>query len=67
MSMANKNHNHKSVEALTHDEARRKNIPTAEFQSVMRKEELAPIRIAYKRGAARLHVEKRKPEAMEKS
>lgn len=28
----------KTVETLTHDEARRKNIPTAEFQSVMRKE-----------------------------
>jgi len=28
-----------SVEALTHEEARRKNIPTAEFQSVMDKDE----------------------------
>jgi adenine-specific DNA-methyltransferase len=25
----------KTVETLTHEEARRKNIPTAEFQSVM--------------------------------
>ena len=29
----------KEVEALTHGAARRKNIPTAEYQSVMRDEE----------------------------
>ena len=29
----------KSVEALTHDEAKRKNIPTAEYQSVLQKTE----------------------------
>ena len=28
----------KSVETLIHEEASRKNIPTAEFQSVMRKD-----------------------------
>src|ERR1700690_1855101 len=39
----------KTVEALTHEEASRKNIPTAEFQSVMQKEQLTPIRIAYER------------------
>ena len=39
----------KKVEALTHDEASRKNIPTAEFQSVMRKDEQSPIRVAYER------------------
>jgi adenine-specific DNA-methyltransferase len=39
----------KSVETLIHDEASRKNIPTAEFQSVMRDEELSPVRIAYER------------------
>lgn len=39
----------KSVETLTHDEASRKNIPTAEYQSVMRKEEQSPIRVAYER------------------
>jgi len=39
----------KSVETLTHDEASRKNIPTAEFQSVMRKDEQSPIRVAYER------------------
>jgi adenine-specific DNA-methyltransferase len=36
----------KIVETLTHDEASRKNIPTAEVQSVMRKDEQSPIRIA---------------------
>ena len=38
-----------TVETLTHDEATRKNIPTVEYQSVMRKDEQAPIQIAYKR------------------
>ena len=39
----------KTVETLTHDEASRKNIPTAEYQSVMRKDEQSPIRVAYER------------------
>ena len=39
----------KTVETLTHEEASRKNIPTAEFQSVMRKDEQTPIRVAYGR------------------
>jgi adenine-specific DNA-methyltransferase len=39
----------KTVVTLTHEKASRKNIPTAEFQSVMRKEELSPIRVAYER------------------
>jgi adenine-specific DNA-methyltransferase len=38
-----------SVETLTHDEATRKNIPTAEYQSVMRQDEQRPIRVAYAR------------------
>ncbi|MCU0753864.1 MAG: site-specific DNA-methyltransferase [Xanthomonadales bacterium] len=38
-----------AVEALTHDEATRKNIPTAEYQSVLRKDEAAPLRVAYER------------------
>jgi adenine-specific DNA-methyltransferase len=37
------------VEALRHDAAKRKNIPTAEFESVMREEEKSPIRLAYAR------------------
>lgn len=39
----------KKVETLTHDKAKRRNIPTAEFQSVMRVEEQSPIRVAYQR------------------
>jgi len=38
-----------TVEALKHDDATRKNIPTAEYQSVMHKEEQTPLRIAYER------------------
>jgi adenine-specific DNA-methyltransferase len=39
----------KTVETLTHEEASRKNIPTAEYQSVMGKAEQTPIRVAYER------------------
>ncbi len=39
----------KTVEALKHDEATRKNIPTAEYQSVLQKEEQNPVRVAYER------------------
>ncbi|MEO5333780.1 MAG: site-specific DNA-methyltransferase [Magnetococcus sp. YQC-5] len=39
----------KQVETLTHDQASRKNLPTAEFQSVMAREEKSPIRVAYER------------------
>ncbi len=35
------------VETITHDEARRKNIPTAEFQSIMQKTDQTPIQVAY--------------------
>ena len=38
-----------TVEALKHDEATRKNIPTAEYQSVMQKNEQDPVRVAYDR------------------
>ena len=38
-----------SVEALKHTEATRKNIPTAEYQSVMAKNDQSPIRVAYER------------------
>src|SRR5665213_1977631 len=48
----------KTVATLTHEEASRKNIPTAEFQSVMRKEEERPIRVAFPRGVAGLEEEK---------
>jgi adenine-specific DNA-methyltransferase len=53
-----KKENQKTVETLTHEEARRKNIPTAEFQSVMGKEEQHPIRVAMPRGVAGLEKEK---------
>jgi adenine-specific DNA-methyltransferase len=39
----------KSVEALKHDEAKRKNIPTAEYQSVLEKADENPVRLAYER------------------
>ena len=39
----------KAVETLTHEGENRKNIPTAEYQPVMRDEELNPVRVAYER------------------
>ena len=44
--MARKTSPLKTVETITHEEARRANIPTAEYQSVMRREELAPVRLS---------------------
>ena len=38
-----------TVETLKHDEATRKNIPTAEHQSVMHDTEKSAVRIAYER------------------
>src|SRR6266700_1300158 len=39
----------KSVESLKHNEAKRKNIPTAEYQSVLEKEQQAPKKVRYPR------------------
>jgi adenine-specific DNA-methyltransferase len=39
----------KTIETLTHEAAKRKNIPTAEYQSVMQKEAQDPLRVAYER------------------
>ena len=39
----------KQIVTLTHDEASRKNIPTAELQSVMKTEQQSPLRVAYER------------------
>src|SRR5438132_3273683 len=39
----------KLVETLRHDEARRANIPTAEYQAVLEREAEAPVRVAYER------------------
>lgn len=47
--MARKTANKKTVATLTHEEATRKNIPTAEYQSVMAKEDLSPVQVAYQR------------------
>jgi len=47
--MARKPKTSKTVETLTHEEASRRNIPTAEYQSVMRKEQQDPVRVAYER------------------
>ena len=39
----------KTVATLSHKEAKRKNIPTAEYQSVMKKDDQSPIQVAYER------------------
>lgn len=39
----------KSIEQITHTEAKRKNIPTVEHQSVMQQHEQAPVQVAYPR------------------
>jgi adenine-specific DNA-methyltransferase len=47
--MATKKTSRLTVETLKHDGATRKNIPTAEYQSVMAKDEQKPVRLAYER------------------
>jgi len=47
--MAKKPATLKSVETIKHDADKRKNIPTAEHQSVLKQEETSPIRVAYER------------------
>jgi len=47
--MAIKKNTQLSVETLKHDEATRKNIPTAEFQSVMKQDQQKPIPVRYPR------------------
>jgi len=39
----------KKIETLTHDEASRKNIPTAEYQAMLEKEHADPMMAAYER------------------
>jgi len=53
-----KNNSDKTVETLTHEEATRKNIPTAEYQSVMQKDDQAPVKVSYPRGSTALEDEK---------
>ena len=47
--MAKKPSPPKTVETLKHDADKRKNIPTAEFQAVVKPEQQSPIRVAYER------------------
>ena len=47
--MATKKNTPLTVETLKHDDARRKNSPTAEYQSVMAKDEQKPVRVEYER------------------
>jgi adenine-specific DNA-methyltransferase len=47
--MARKPKQKKRVETLRHDDATRRNIPTAELQPVLRKTEQDPLRVAYER------------------
>jgi len=42
----------KTVTTLNHDEAKRKNIPTAEYQSVLDKQKLAPVQVRYPRAGS---------------
>jgi adenine-specific DNA-methyltransferase len=47
--MAKKAPTPKTVVTLTHEEATRKNIPTAEHQSVLKQDEAAPRTVKYSR------------------
>ena len=52
--MPPKKSSRKSVETLTHDEARRLNIPTAELSTVARPRDIAPVTVAFARRDADL-------------
>jgi adenine-specific DNA-methyltransferase len=39
----------KTVETLTHDDANRINIPTAEYQTVLHEKDKSSVRVAYER------------------
>ena len=47
--MARKTRQRKRVEALTHEDASRKNIPTAEYQTALAADDRSPIEVAYER------------------
>jgi adenine-specific DNA-methyltransferase len=49
LTMAKKATTKKTVETLTHDADKRKNIPMAELQSVVQREQQHPVRVAYER------------------
>ena len=44
-----KRHSSKTVETFTHEEASRRNIPTAEYQAMMEKDAQTPVRVTYER------------------
>ena len=47
--MATRRAKRKTVATFTHDEESRKNIPTAEYQTVMEEDDRSPIQVAYQR------------------
>ena len=47
--MARRPKRKKDIEILTHDDEARRNIPTAEFESVMSDDDKSPVRVAYER------------------
>jgi len=58
--MARKPRQQKQIATLTHEEASRKNIPTAEYQSILQKEDQDPTRVVYERSIVGLTEEKSK-------
>src|SRR5688572_31537143 len=44
-----KNSPPRTIESIKHDDATRKNIPTAEYQSVVEKAQQHPVKVAYER------------------
>lgn len=47
--MPKRRHSAKQVETLTHKEARRKNIPTVEYEPSLREADKSPIQVSYER------------------
>jgi adenine-specific DNA-methyltransferase len=47
-----------AVEKLTHEEATRKNIPTAEYESMVEREQAAAVQVRYPRGMSGCETEK---------
>ena len=47
--MAERTTKRKSIETITHDGTKRRNIPTAEYQAAMRSDDQNPIQVAYER------------------
>ena len=39
----------KTVETIIHEDDKRRNIPTAEYQAVMKQDDQSPVRVAYER------------------